>query len=111
MYLKESGPFVTAGIALREYTLSNMFEIAYYMMLKNVLLPVWLGGVPRKYVRVTGVITAARLQELGDLVEDGKLKVVVDSVWDMVDVQKVRLRWLCRSGARANIQSRRTGNY
>jgi NADPH:quinone reductase-like Zn-dependent oxidoreductase len=89
LYLKESGLFVTVGVALADYTLSSMFEVAYLMILKNVLLPVWLGGVPRKYVLVTALVTSARLQELGKLMEEGKLKVTVDSVWEMVDVQKV----------------------
>lgn len=59
------------------------------MMFKNTLQPIWLGGVPRKYVRVTGLVTPQRLRELGKLVEEGKLKVPIDSCWEMQDAQKV----------------------
>lgn len=58
------------------------------MMLKNPLLPVWLGGVPRKYESVVGLVNEESMQELGRLVEDGKLRGVVDEVWEMEDVKK-----------------------
>lgn len=82
--------FVTVGIALKDYTFLSMLQVTWLMMLKNVLQPVWLGGVPRKYIRVMALVTQERLQELQRLVEEGKLKVSVDSIWEMEDVQKVR---------------------
>lgn len=93
-YLKDDGLFVTVGVALKDYTISNMLYISWLMMLKNVFWPIWLGGVPRKYVRVTGLVTPERLQKLGDLVEQGKLKVIVDSCWEMQDAQQVSFLYI-----------------
>lgn len=59
------------------------------MMLKNPFCPLALGGVPRKYESITGFVTEERLQELGRLVEEGKLKGVIgDKIWEMEDVKE-----------------------
>jgi NADPH:quinone reductase-like Zn-dependent oxidoreductase len=88
-YLTERGLFVNVGIAFQDYTLSRVLYATYLFMLKFPLLPTWLGGVPRRYVTVTGFVNQEGLEKLRALVEEGKLRVVIDSVWDMEDALKV----------------------
>jgi len=59
------------------------------MMVKNPLTPVWLGGVPRSYLSVMGVVNEERMKELGRLVQEGTLKGVIgDGIWEMEDAKK-----------------------
>lgn len=51
--------------------------------------PVLLGGVPRRCFFFSGQPNTRNLNLVQQLVEDGKLKGVVDSVWSMEDVIKV----------------------
>jgi NADPH:quinone reductase-like Zn-dependent oxidoreductase len=89
-YLKEGGPFVAVGVAFK-YTFSSMLYAAL-LMLKNNFWPRILGGVPRYYVGPTGIATLESMEKLKKLMEDGKLRAVIDSTWDMEDVQQVRIR-------------------
>lgn len=54
------------------------------------ILPVALGGVPRKSFFHSGTPTARNLEIARQLVEEGKMRGVVDSVWGMDDAMKVR---------------------
>jgi Zinc-binding dehydrogenase len=92
-YLAPGKPFATVGIAFVKYSFSSILE-AVYLMLKNILWPRLLGGVQRDYVNVTGIANLATMENLGLLVEEGKLKVVVDSCWGMEDVLKVPIVYL-----------------
>ena len=65
---------------------------AALLMLKNNFWPRILGGVPRYYVGPTGIATLESMEKLKKLMEDGKLRVVIDSTWNMEDVQQVRIR-------------------
>lgn len=66
-----------------------MFQAVWLMMLKNPFWPLWLGGVPRKYESVVGLVTEDKIQELGKLVEEGKLKGVIgDGIFEMEDAKK-----------------------
>jgi len=76
------------GVAFAEYTVSSMIY-ASSLMLKNTWWPRALGGGPRNYICVTAVATLEALQRLRELVEEGKLAVVLDSCWEMEDVLKV----------------------
>jgi hypothetical protein len=87
-YLEPGKPFVTVGVAFAEYTVSSMLY-ALSLMLKNTWWPRALGGCPRDYVCISAVVTLEALQRLRELVEQGKLAVVLDSCWDMGDVLKV----------------------
>lgn len=88
-YLVPKGLFVTVGIAFQEYTLASIFNACWLMMVKNPLTPIWLGGVPRTYLSVMGVVNEERMKELGRLVQEGTLKAVNgDGVWEMEDVKK-----------------------
>lgn len=51
-----------------------------------------LGGVPRKHCMLNATPGEGRLQKVVRLVEDGKLKVVLDGVWDMEDAKQVSRR-------------------
>jgi hypothetical protein len=89
-YLDPGKPFVTVGVAFDEYTVSSIMY-AVFLMMNNSLWPRVLGGVPREYASVSGFTNLEVMEKLGQLVEEGKMKVVVDSCWDMEDVLKVRL--------------------
>jgi hypothetical protein len=86
--LKESGSYVTVGVAFEYYTYGSML-VAVSRMLRNVLWPRLLGGTPRRYVQVTSTCTFDGLQKLKELCEEGKLKVPIDSIWDFNDVPNV----------------------
>ena len=88
-YLGPGKPFVTVGIAFAEYTYSSMLY-SVLSMLKCEFCPRILGGVPREYVRVTGIANLKDMEKLADLVECGKLRIVVDSCWGMEDANEVR---------------------
>jgi hypothetical protein len=87
-YLELGKPFVTVGVAFAEYTVSSMIY-ASSLMLKNAWWPRALGGVPRDYIRVSAFVTLEALERLRELVEHGKLAVVLDSCWNMEDILRV----------------------
>lgn len=92
-YLKPRKQFVTVGIAFAEYTTSSLLY-AVGQMMKNALLPSWLGGVNRPYAQITGMATLEGLESLRDMVENGQLRGVVDGVWEMENVLEVScLNW------------------
>jgi hypothetical protein len=76
------------GVAFAEYTVSSMLS-ALSLMLKNTWWPRALGGTPRDYICISAFVTLEALQRLRELVEQGKLVVVLDSCWEMEDVLKV----------------------
>ena len=76
------------GVAFAEYTVPSMLY-ALSLMLKNTGWPRALGGGPRDYIYISAIVTLEALQRLRELVEQGKLAVVLDSCWDMGDVLKV----------------------
>ncbi len=51
----------------------------------NTWRPTWLGGVPRRYVMFNTPPTKDDALVLVKLVEEGKLKISVDSVFNMED--------------------------
>lgn len=54
-------------------------------ILKNNLLPRWLGGVDRDYVLMNVVAAREGIERLRGLVEEGVLRGVVDGCWDFED--------------------------
>ena len=66
---------------------------AVLLMVKNGLWPRALGGVPRDYVQVVSVTNLEAMEMLVKLVEEKKLRVVVDSCSNMEDALKVRLQF------------------
>lgn len=51
--------------------------------------PLFLGGVPRNHRMMNGVPLDGRVQRAAHLAEQGKLKIVLDSVWNLEDAKKV----------------------
>lgn len=90
-YLKEGGIFSTVGVAFKEYGFSSVLYSSL-LILKNLYWPRVLGGVPRDYVCAAGITTLESMKKLEKLMEKGKLRVVIDSTWDMEDVQQVIMR-------------------
>lgn len=51
----------------------------------NTWWPTWLGGVPRRYIMFSTPLSKDDAVVLVKLVEEGKLKISVDSVFSMED--------------------------
>jgi hypothetical protein len=49
-----------------------------------------LGGTPRKFITFGAASSHERLKKLAYLIEDGKTKLVVDSIFNMEDALKVK---------------------
>jgi hypothetical protein len=87
-YLKPSMPFVTVGPAPPKYTMASMLYTVG-QMLSNMLWPRLLGGVNRPYVQAAGIANLLDMERLARMATEGKLKVPIDSCWDLEDVLKV----------------------
>lgn len=59
-------------------------------MIKNSLISLFPGEGQRKYLQVNAIATLKGLEKLQLMVEQGKLRVPIDSCWDLPDVIKVR---------------------
>ncbi|KAL1639552.1 hypothetical protein SLS58_007856 [Diplodia intermedia] len=79
-YLKEAGVFVSVG------AMEGILTTLFWNVPVNYWWPKVLGGTPRKFIFQQTPITPERREELVKLVQEGKLKRVVDSVFDMEDV-------------------------
>ena len=82
-YLKPEGAVINIG-AMAGLGMSTMFKNWIF----NTLWPTWLGGVPRRYVMFTALPNKEDAVVLLKLVEEGKLKISVDSVFSMEDAVK-----------------------
>jgi NADPH:quinone reductase-like Zn-dependent oxidoreductase len=77
-YLKPDGMMINIGsMEASVATLKNFFF--------NIWWPTWLGGVPRRYVMFSTPPSKDDAVVLVKLVEEGKLKISVDSVFSMED--------------------------
>ncbi|KAI9280975.1 chaperonin 10-like protein [Umbelopsis sp. AD052] len=54
--------------------------------MKNNFWPTLLGGVPRKYIFISGTPDYKTLQKIRELIEDGTFKGTIDSVYGMDEV-------------------------
>jgi len=82
-YLQANGVYINVGA----------FEGVVWTLwcwAKNTLWPTRLGGTPRKYVMFSTRPRTEKAEVLAQMVDAGKLKVVVDSVYPMEDVLAVR---------------------
>jgi hypothetical protein len=89
-YLDPGKKFVSIGVAFREYSVSSMLY-AVGLMLKNTWLPRALGGGSRDYVRISSFVSLEAMDKLKNVVEKGKIAIVVDSCWDMEEVLEVSM--------------------
>ena len=83
-YLAPGKPFVSVGIAFKSYTYSSVLY-ALFLMARNILVPRFLGGGAAPYIVVSGFVTLEGMEKLAAMVDEGKLKVMVDSCWDIED--------------------------
>lgn len=60
-----------------------------YVTVRNVLLnswlPTWLGGVPRRYIMFSTPPACDDAVYLAHLIEEGRLHIPVDSIFEMQD--------------------------
>ncbi|KAJ5158882.1 Polyketide synthase enoylreductase [Penicillium coprophilum] len=77
-YLKPEGAVINIGMLEGPYlTVRNV--------LLNTFLPTWLGGVPRRYIMFSTPPSCDDSIYIARLVEEGRLRVPVDSVFEMKD--------------------------
>lgn len=77
-YLKAEGAVINIGIL-------EGIAVTTCNVVFNSWLPTWLGGVPRRYIMFSTPPSRDDAVYLGRLVEDGSLRIPVDSVFDMED--------------------------
>ncbi len=89
-YLKPGKPFVTVGVAHKNYSYSGMLAALWAMVLNGLasLLP---RAGQRRYLQVNAAVNPEELERLRSLVEQGKLRVPIDSCWALKDALQVRL--------------------
>lgn len=75
-YLKPDGALVNIGV------IEGMVVTAFNSLM-NMLLPIWMGGVPRRYIMFSSPPLRDDAIYLVRLVEEGRLRIPVDSVFDM----------------------------
>lgn len=78
-YLKAEGSVVNIGMF--EGILASTRNI-----LLNYYLPTWLGGVPRRYITFSTPPACEDSMYIARLIEEGRLRIPVDSVYHMQDV-------------------------
>lgn len=82
-YLKPDGLYVNVGDM-------EGFTWTLWCWAKNALWPTILGGTPRRYVMFSTTPDGKGAEKLAEIVQAGKLKAVVDSVFDMDRALEVR---------------------
>jgi len=81
-YLKPEGAVVNVG----------NFEGPSLTVFRSVLnrwLPIFLGGIPRKYSMISTTPNGLKARILSRMVEDGQLRVLVDEVVDFENAMRV----------------------
>lgn len=77
-YLKAEGAVVNIGV------LEGILGTARNMLF-NTWLPTWLGGVPRRYIMFSTPPARDDAVYLAHLIEEGRVRIPVDSVFNMED--------------------------
>ncbi|KAH8692264.1 hypothetical protein BGW36DRAFT_400318 [Talaromyces proteolyticus] len=77
-YLKTEGAVVNIGVL-------EGIGVTARNMLFNSWLPTWLGGVPRRYIMFSTPPARDDTVYLVHLIEEGRVRIPVDSVFDMED--------------------------
>ena len=88
-YLKADGLFLNIGSGFGKDTSVGSLLSVMWSMTQNLLWPKLLGGTPRSYSFINAAPNSKQLGILKRLVEEGKLKMPVDSLWSMEDGLKV----------------------
>ena len=79
---------MTVGPASPDYNWLGMLT-TIGVMLSNILCPRWLGGVDRPYLTASGFANLPDMERVSRLAVEGKLKMPIDSVWNLEDALKV----------------------
>jgi NADPH:quinone reductase-like Zn-dependent oxidoreductase len=89
-YLKAGKPYVSIGIQSKSKKISwgALFGVVG-QMLSNMMWPRFFGGTDRPYIQVTAMANLTDMERAATMIRDGKLKVLVDHVWEMKNVLKV----------------------
>jgi hypothetical protein len=87
-FLAEGKPYVSIGPKAKSYTYWGLFSTIGVMM-NNFMWPQILGGVPRKYVQVTGIANQEAMREMRTMMEEGSVRVHVGTMVDFKDAQEV----------------------
>eukprot|EP01112_Ceratiomyxa_fruticulosa_P021248 TRINITY_DN740_c0_g1_i2.p1 TRINITY_DN740_c0_g1~~TRINITY_DN740_c0_g1_i2.p1 ORF type:complete len:387 (-),score=79.07 TRINITY_DN740_c0_g1_i2:110-1270(-) len=82
-YLRPDGAYYNIGIDFGSSKWSAAKRVVEF--LGEMLLPTFLGGVPRTHIFASTHITKKRLLAVQQLVEEGSIKAVVDSVFQFED--------------------------
>ncbi|KAI0063403.1 NAD(P)-binding protein [Artomyces pyxidatus] len=83
-YLQPGGVFVSVGPQPHGVRELPMFG----RLLFNVLFPGWMGGVSRRWTLVTVHKDGEILEKISTLITEGKVKPIVDSVFEFEDALK-----------------------
>ena len=88
-YLKPEGKYVNVGASFIEPGVSffSLLPTIFWTM-KAFMLPKVLGGTPRKYIMVAPAKGAESKKELNDLIEQGCLDPLTDSVFGFKEANK-----------------------
>ncbi|KIX01214.1 uncharacterized protein Z518_08939 [Rhinocladiella mackenziei CBS 650.93] len=90
-YLKPDSTFIFGGNISIVHGGASFVSVVFWLLSIRIASrrPVILGGVPRKCLLHQGKIDRENLLKAAALIEEGKLKPVIDSVYEMEDVLKV----------------------
>ncbi|KIW00757.1 uncharacterized protein PV09_07738, partial [Verruconis gallopava] len=95
--LLKSGPlhhYATVGPKFTSYSLTGVL-VTVWQMLRNMVTPVWAGGVDRSYRQAASFVDAEKLKRIADLVDGGIMKTYVGGSWrfeDALEAYEVGLR-------------------
>lgn len=87
-YLKPGKPYIAVGVASSEKTFVALLR-TIGLMVSNSLWPAILGGVDRPYKCIAALANSKDMERLSAIIKDGKLKIPIDSNWEMGDGLKV----------------------
>ncbi|OBT65724.1 hypothetical protein VE03_03364 [Pseudogymnoascus sp. 23342-1-I1] len=95
-YLRPAGTVVNVG------TLDGSTGATFWNWFANTWCPTWLGGVPRRYVMFSTPPTQEAATIIASLMEEGKVRILVDSVWEMEDLVKA-YAWIGKKRAKGKV--------
>ncbi|KAF2434302.1 zinc-binding oxidoreductase [Tothia fuscella] len=83
-YLCKKGLFVSVGVLSEDLSYASVIR-AVLKIASNLYWPRFLGGVARPYLQKTVVVESHSLEGLSVLVQEGKLRVIIDFSFSMND--------------------------
>lgn len=89
-FLKPDGRYVAVGLKIKEWSVWEFLGCGKQLLL-NAVWPVspWLGGTGRTWKATSMMAPRPEVMErLVALLDEGKIKVLIDSVWEFEDALK-----------------------